>query len=134
MGKDLLKKLQEEDGAEGEPLLKQIDWKGLEAELSKILKTPITVKPELVKRSHGTYIKWEGNEELVDKSGIFTNVFKSVKVAAFSTSTVEEVNKDNEYWCTISLRWEHKDGGSNGASLGSARYSLEKKTWEFKER
>ena len=120
-------KITEQDDTQAGDILKEIDWKGLEDYLSKLLGTKITVKTYISKN----YVKWEGNEELVDLSGIFKAAFESVKVKSFNTMSVSDIKKENVYWCTIHLCFVYKDGGTNGAMIATAWYDLDKKGWTF---
>ena len=128
--KEVHSRLNEADEAQGKEILPKIDWKGLESLLSnKLGGISLRLAPSVNRRN---YIKWE-SQELIEHVGIMKATFKSVVLGSFGSSTIEDVIKENRYWCTVNFAYTMVDMGSNGSTIGTAVYDLNTKKWEFKE-
>ena len=65
-------------------MFNSIRWNELEAWLSTLLKTPITLKVTLTEIYKGTkFIKWQSNENLVSQSGVMQAALKDIRVGSF---------------------------------------------------
>lgn len=69
------------------------------------------------------------SQDLVDKVGFLKLIFQELVISEFNS---EIFSKDGEYifWCTVTISYEHPDGGSNGKTFYMANYS-KKRGWEF---
>ena len=82
-------------------------------------------------RGNRVFIQFE-SDELVDKVGFLKLMFKSIKIAQFSSCV--EYSRDGEdllYWGSASFRYDHPGGGSNGCEFLNFTYYEKTKTWEF---
>lgn len=91
-------------------------------------------KPELeVSRRDYWSIKWQSNEINLAELGVFGRILKSCIVAPFSNQiSIDKDSGECRYWTTVHIHYEHKDGGSNGMDLFTARF--EKGEWIFQSR
>lgn len=96
---------------------------GLAKEASKRLGVPV----KLVAKQSGAKLEISA-AELVSKAGVFQAVFNKVYLYASNYS----MSNDGSGWVELSLRWEHKSGGSNGTTLvhGWVNTSGE---WKFRD-
>lgn len=96
---------------------------GLAKEASKRLGVPV----KLVAKQSGSKLEISAGE-LVSKAGVFKAVFEKVYLYASNYGK----SNDGSMWVSLGLRWEHKDGGSNGTTLvdGWVNTSGE---WKFRE-
>lgn len=78
------------------------------------------------------YPVYESND-ISDKAGVFGNVIKSARIETFNSSlSLDEETGEPHYWGTMSLRYESKNGGSNGMELMDIRYDR-KSGWQIKD-
>ena len=78
------------------------------------------------------YSKYQSND-IKDQSGVFSAVLKEARIETFNSSfSLDEKTGEPRYWGTLSLRYEHKGGGSNGIELMDIRYSR-KNGWEIRD-
>ena len=125
--KEIYKSLNEAEEINDQGILDKIDWKELEKLLSTKLEANIEIVPSISKQN---YVKWT-SQSLIEKIGILKMGISFIVINSFNTSSIEEIVKNNRYWCTISFSFNLIAGGSNGISIGSARYDLNKKNWEI---
>jgi hypothetical protein len=120
----------ENDNTEAnDQLLESIDWTGMEKEVSERLGTPVKLKTKMEKGRNGGYVDVE-SEELIKKAGIFQSVFNSVTINA----TNYGLSDDKDFYSVIlSLRWSHKEGGTNGTTLVHGNYVFKDKAWKFRK-
>lgn len=126
-----LGKLEEVDKpVEASQEMPDITWDGLEAHISELLGiSAVTVSANV---SNKGYVQWEVSGNFVEQTGIFKSTMSNVTIEAFSTSRVDEVAKNNKYWCTAHIHFDLTAGGSNGIQLFSAWYDLATKQWTFR--
>jgi len=111
--------------------IKSVDTKALESEISSMLKIPVTIKLSIAGLSNRLRIEGE-SQEIVNKTGIFKAVLKTCKVETFNTDMSSE--EDGVWWATWSLRYQNKDGGSNGMTFLNSWYNFNTKKWIFRSR
>jgi len=116
----------------GEEAIKNVNWRELESNLSSQMGTPIKLTPSIGKDWSGNrpYIKFE-SQDLTDQAGIFKAGLKSVKLTG-AGSDVFNMEKDNSYGANMTLRFELKDGGSNGIGIGRAFHDMKTKKWDVR--
>jgi len=129
IAEDIVKKADSLTDEQKTELESQIDWKGFEALISKEVRTPVTF--DISKTGRGK-ITFQSKENLADKAGIFSDVgaFKVLRIEDFGTSFGKE---DNNFYTSVSLRWEFSDGGTNGHTLFRAWYDFDKKAWDIRK-
>ncbi len=70
------------------------------------------------------------SQDLVDRVGFLTLIFKSLEISNFNSEVVFKTEEDCFiYWCTVHVSYTHPDGGSNGKSFMHAVYKHN--TWSF---
>lgn len=99
-------------------------------DLERQLKPILGFAPRLVENGGSSrHIQYEddiGNTAM----GVFSAVFKRASVqASVSTQPLE----DGSYHVGIDMRWEHKNGGSNGGDVATAWFYPDKGTWTIQE-
>jgi hypothetical protein len=124
-----MKKAEDEGKEFTQEMFDSIDWAPLESEIEKTVGTKVTLEKTRVKsRSEGYYVKIK-SQNLADKSGVLSSVFKEVQIDNFGGS----YNFEKDYlWVLVHFSWEHKGGGSNGTELFTAWYEFKTKTWQFR--
>lgn len=118
--------------------LLEIDLSKLETEVSKIIGTEVKFVKSLES------IPYQGDkkflflesQELVQATGVFSSVMKTVKLRTFSSSVIESdedflVNKirDEVLYMLIGFSYKMKSRGSNGNNLLSCWYNIDKDKW-----
>lgn len=90
-------------------------------------------QPEITTgRSGDVFISFM-SDDIAAQTGPFAAILRVCYLASFSNG----VFKDKEtgepcYWVSANIRYEHKDGGSNGMDMVRAWYS-DSKGWVFKD-
>jgi len=90
-------------------------------------------QPEVTTGRNGeVYISFM-TEDIANQTGPFSKILARCCIGNFSNG----VRRDKEtgepfYWVCVSMRYEHKDGGSNGMDVCSAWYS-DSKGWIFED-
>jgi hypothetical protein len=86
-------------------------------------------KPEIFTgRDGSTYIKFQSSD-IADQCGPFGVILECCRIMNFSGCVVLEDDDTFRYWVGVSLRYSHKDGGSNGMDICRAEYRNGK--WSF---
>jgi len=82
-------------------------------------------------RSDGsTYIEFQSND-IADQCGPFAAILECCRIMNFGGNVVyDEKTGEFRYWTTVSLRYRHKDGGSNGMTVCQAEYKSGR--WTFR--
>lgn len=81
-----------------------------------------------VDNSGRVFVHYESNE-LKSQSGIFSGSLKSVKLKQFNSEVTIDENGELGYWGSMSIRYEHNDGGSNGMNV--IDYTYGDKGWDI---
>lgn len=83
-----------------------------------------------ISRNGEPYIKHSSND-IKDSTGPFSAALKNARLEEFNSSLYID-SKTNEpiYWGSLDIRYEHKDGGSNGMKLLDYKYTPSK-GWEI---
>lgn len=86
---------------------------------------------EVVKYSNGVGVTYE-SQDIAEYAGFLQLMFKTLKIESFNSSIFydEEENRGLCLWTTVSFRYKHQDGGSNGDNFMTAWYS-ETYGWDF---
>lgn len=79
-------------------------------------------QPEITTKSGRVYVSFM-SDDITDQTGPFAAILERCCVHSFSNG----IFKDNEsgepcYWVSVSIRYDHKDGGSNGMEALVASY------------
>lgn len=113
---------------------KKIDFDDLSNLVSKHVNAGSSIKlvpGEIRKGYSGYYIPAE-SEEVRDKCGIMSGVFKSVKVDLFNSAvTTDKDTGEMFFWCTPHFSFDMKEGGSNGIKICTAIFT-EKDGWNIR--
>ena len=88
-------------------------------------------QPEITTSRGNVYISFM-SKDITNHTGIFATILRCCYFCSFSNG----VYKDREtgelgYWVSVSVRYNHKNGGENGMELTTARYH--KGRWEFQD-
>jgi len=71
------------------------------------------------------------SDNIVPQTGPFSVILESCVLASFSNYVVtDKVTGELRYWVSVSVRYSHLDGGSNGMELCMAEYR--DNTWTFR--
>lgn len=82
-------------------------------------------------RTGEVYITFQ-SEDITHQTGTFSFILKECVLGAFSNSVYREKETGElGYWVSVSLQYQHKDGGSNGMDVCRAWYT-DSKGWIFK--
>ena len=87
--------------------------------------------PEITTRHGDVHISFM-SEDITNQTGVFATILECCYIHSFSNRVFK--SKDTEelgYWVSVSLRYEHKDGGSNGMEMVHAWYHSGE--WEFRD-
>ena len=72
------------------------------------------------------------SHDIADQTGAFAAILERCCLASFSNGVFKEKETGELcYWVQVSIRYDHKGGGSNGMEVFSAWYS-EAKGWTFR--
>lgn len=126
--------------------LESIDWNVLNNFVKTEYGISTEFKWEIVKNYNNTsYIKIFSSDNLVENTGIFSNVLKEMKLQDFGvwlkvTRTWENENEYNKYTddddiklcVSMNMRYEQFDGGSNGMNLFYGYYDKQN-GWKFEK-
>lgn len=123
--------LKEAEGMIEDPTLEPVDFSGLEKELDKTLGvTGIKLTGGIEKGRRGeNRIEFE-SQDLKDKAGILSSIYKSLTIQQFNSSLLKD--PPNAYWLTVHFAYDYVSGGSNGTNILTAYYYADTKTWEFR--
>lgn len=79
-------------------------------------------QPELINRDGKVYTKFE-TEDIKADTGVFGSVLKGAKLQSFNSELYIDENGEPTYWGSLSLRYQHNGGGTNGMELMNYRYN-----------
>jgi len=109
---------------------RNIDFTGLFRYAETFTQTVLTFdKPEINESSGVISVNFK-SENIAHTCGLFGQILESCTVESSSNYVVENYDGDLRYWVQVSVRYTHKDGGSNGMDLFRAFY--ENDTWTFR--
>ena len=109
-----------------------IDFSALFSQVKEITKVECNFyQPEIDIARGSVYISFI-SEDITNQTGAFAAILKHCYLASFSNG----VFRDKEtgelgYWVQVSIRYEHKDGGSNGMEVVTAHYT-DANGWMFR--
>ena len=87
-------------------------------------------QPEITTNRGDVYITFM-SDDITHQTGAFSAILKHCYFQTFNNRAYKDKESDEFcYWAKISIRYKHKDGGSNGMDITDARYT-ENKGWEF---
>ena len=88
-------------------------------------------QPEITTSRNGdVYIEFT-SADIKDQTGPFAFILRKCHIAQFSNGVIrDKETQEIRYWTTVSIRYEHHDGGSNGMNVCRAWYS-NSKGWVF---
>jgi hypothetical protein len=80
-------------------------------------------RPEITINRGSVHIDFM-SDNIVSQTGAFASILDNCCFMSFGNGVVCD-NDTNEisYWVSVSIRYRHKDGGSNGMDVCQARYS-----------
>lgn len=123
---DRIEILKESDVQDAEIVVDLIDWDPLIKKISSLLGMKFKIEEVRVRKNQ--YIKVAGPYITGKDLGVFYAAVSSCRVETFNT---ELSSKDPIWWATWSLRYENKDGGSNGMNFLTTWYNYADNTWKF---
>ena len=89
-------------------------------------------QPEITTGRNGdVYVEFT-SVDIKDQTGPFAHILRKCHITYFSNGVCR--NKETQeirYWTTVSIRYQHHDGGSNGMDICYAQYS-DSEGWTFK--
>lgn len=96
---------------------------------------------EFKKDRWGTIYPMFHSQNLADRVGFLNLIFKTIEISSFNSEVSADEpgwsNRDYSqdyqlsYWCTVSFRYTHPSGGSNGVTFMTAWYD-EQNGWQFR--
>jgi hypothetical protein len=90
-------------------------------------------QPVITANRHGELYINITSEDSRTQTGAFAAILESCRISSFSTGFyIDKENGEPRCWVQLSLRYTHKDGGSNGMTLLDAWYS-ENDGWTFED-
>ena len=82
----------------------------------------IFYQPAVITSGNGVYITF-ASDDIVNSTGPFAAILSRCYIYSFSNGVFRDKETGEPgYWVSVSLRYEHKDGGSNGMEVTLARY------------
>jgi hypothetical protein len=79
-------------------------------------------QPEITTKRGDVYISLM-SDDITAQTGAFAAILRSCCLSSFSNRvTRDRETNESFYWVTVSIRYEHKNGGSNGMNVVSASY------------
>jgi hypothetical protein len=88
-------------------------------------------KPEISITRGNVYIKFYSND-IAEQTGAFAAILKECYFYSFSNGvTTDKETNEMFYWVSVTMQYQHKDGGSNGMEVTTATYT-EKNGWHFR--
>jgi hypothetical protein len=86
-------------------------------------------QPAIITSGGGVHITFI-SDDIKSQTGPFAVILKRCYIQSFSNGVVKDKETgEPKYWVSVSIRYEHKDGGSNGMDMVRAWYK--NGTWEF---
>jgi len=113
-------------GGLNQKTIDSVDITDLETKVMGIVGTEVKFKKSLSNKGN---LELE-SQDLVNKAGVMSPVFKTLKIETFNT---EYSAKEDVIWITLDFRFELKNGGSNGVHLLTAWYNFDTNDWTFRE-
>lgn len=110
--------------------IKKLNIEPVEQHVSGLIGFQIKFQKKFETNKHGEILLYLSTFELIGCTGIFQAALKSAKIETFSPLRLTIDGKN--FRCSISIHFETKDGGTNGVSLCSCFFDIEKNKWEFK--
>lgn len=87
-------------------------------------------QPEISTVRGNVYITFT-SENIVDQTGPFAAILKNCYFSSFSNGVSRnDDTKELQYWVSVDIKYNHKDGGSNGMEVVRAFYT-ESTGWVF---
>ena len=105
-----------------------IEWKGIRDHVTELLGVSIPDMGLNFEFRGGRHPVAASSNELKDEAGIFGKLMKSVVIQDFGSG----MTSDGQLYLSLSLRWQHLGGGSNGTDICSCWYNFDEKKWEFR--
>jgi len=88
-------------------------------------------QPEISTNRSDVYITFM-SDDITAQTGPFAAILKHCYIYSFSNSVFRDKNNGEiGYWVSVNIRYEHKDGGSNGMEMVRALFRNGK--WEFSD-
>ena len=89
-------------------------------------------QPEIeTNKNGGVFIRFT-SEDIANKCGPFAAILKKCTIENFSNGVYRDKETDEiKYWVSVSIRYTHLDGGSNGMDICWGVYT-EDDGWEIK--
>jgi len=101
-----------------------IDFTALFSHVKEVTKVDCNFhQPEIDITRGSVYICFT-SDDIASQTGAFAAILKQCYLASFSNGVFKD--KETEglgYWVQVSIRYEHKDGGSNGMEVVTAQYT-----------
>ena len=90
-------------------------------------------QPEITTSRNGdVYIEFT-SADIKDQTGPFAFILRKCHITYFSNGVYrDKETQEIRYWTTVSIRYEHHDGGSNGMDVCRAWYT-DSDGWGFKD-
>lgn len=87
-------------------------------------------EPKLVKGSSGSLYTTYRSNDIKQDTGVFSSVLKGARLENFNSSLSISEDGELSYWGTMSLRYQHNGGGTNGMEI--MQYTYKDKTgWDI---
>lgn len=87
-------------------------------------------EPKLVKGSSGSLYTTYRSNDIKQDAGVFSSVLKGARLENFNSSLSISEDGELSYWGTMSLRYQHNGGGTNGMEI--MQYTYKDKTgWDI---
>lgn len=119
------------DEEEIEEFYNSIDFQPLYDKINKTIGLQLTYTNKLRKTRDGYHVDIESNEDIANMFLIIKAAWKEFKVTDFGSQICpNEETRDLKFWCTINYSYRHQDGGTNGAHILNATYTMEN-GWEM---
>lgn len=87
-------------------------------------------EPKLVKGSSGSLYTTYRSNDIKQDTGVFSSVLKGARLENFNSNLSISEDGELSYWGTMSLRYQHNGGGTNGMEI--MQYTYKDKTgWDI---
>jgi len=109
-----------------------IDFTALFSHVKEVTKVDCNFhQPEIDITRGSVYICFT-SDDIASQTGAFAAILKQCYFASFSNGVFRDKETgDLGYWVQVSIRYEHKDGGSNGMEVVTAQYT-DANGWMFR--